>query len=363
MSGKTLAFSPSMAFYTGAILLFFSILVHSASGAKPDTVESSSCLLDLSRSIRRNMVIESLRQLSLEDLYAEAFQKRLMQPHPTKPGEYVGNNQRALFAPYLRQLISENPRGNVLDVGAGSGEIVEVALKEMKTCHLYLNEPNGRLLDCYRETLARYPQIHLEGVHAKEAQTFSKAEGAQWVRELPALDLVLMIHMVYHLTSEEMEELIATLAPKMAPGSTLFIVYADQENSTTGRAADFYFRKNDPSMSEKIRAAWQWRSRMFKDGELVKTLSERYPELTLQIKSFVTPSRIYARSTADLAVMCYTGELSATETRPIEKIYSSLQFIENHPDQIDLKNEIEGDRQGMVSSAQPQVICQIHRTL
>lgn len=341
-------------------LPFFPITSHASNKpAQPDLL----CGSRMESEGRIVTMFSDFVGLTNAQVYEEAFRNRLMAPHPTNSGEFLGNDQRALFLPFLRRIVKELGSGTVLDVGAGSGEILDLVLSELRAAELYIEEPNADLLAHYQNAVLRYPHVHLRGVYPGNAQDFFGEKGRRWFQQAPLMDLILAIHMIYHVELEELETLFVTLYEKLAPGGVLFTVFADQERSTSGNAARHFFQNHDPKVAERIKNVWNARSRLFKHGEIKKVIERRIPGATVEIQSRETPSRFYARTLQDLAVMCFTGELGINDSQPvqIERLTSSFRFLESSPQEVDLRTETQGYRDGWVSSAQPQIICEIRK--
>src|SRR3954469_14458491 len=96
---------------------------------------------------------EQYQGLTNAEVYQIAFHKLLMLPDPLRPGKFLGNSQREQFLPVLERALARLkalsvPR--ILDVGAGSGEIVEIALSRLHHAVISIEEPNPLLLQEYR---------------------------------------------------------------------------------------------------------------------------------------------------------------------------------------------------------------------
>lgn len=307
-------------------------------------------------------MFEQLRSLTNAELYEEAFHKRLMLPHPTRPGEFLGNDQRALFLPQLRSLLKRAVGGRVLDVGAGSGEMVELALREMPRCELYIEEPNSPLRARYEEKVSQFPNIQLKSSFAGPLEDIATTEaGRSWFASVPSCDAVLAVHMIYHVPENLVADAVAFLFSKLAKGGAIFLVFA--ERSSLGKAGLYYLRACEANQARAVERTWKMRTELFADRRIQAVIAERFPSETCEVTSVLSPSRVYGRTVEDLAIMAFTGEISGHDRERVDlrKLELCYEYLTLFPKDVDLRTEASGDRKGMVSVAQPQIICEIRK--
>lgn len=75
-------------------------------------------------------VLDEFQDLTNEEAYVHVFSQRMMKPIPNRNAEYYGCDQRIDMLPFLKRLVDKLPEnGQVFDVGAGSGDVVDFALQ------------------------------------------------------------------------------------------------------------------------------------------------------------------------------------------------------------------------------------------
>src|SRR4051812_44127583 len=94
---------------------------------------------------------------------------------------------------------SSTPR--ILAVGAGLGGILEGALKGGRPAGISIEEPNPLLLKQYCHEVSRFPRLSLGQTYEGPIQDlYGGGTATQWLDGLPPQDLILAVHMIYHLT-------------------------------------------------------------------------------------------------------------------------------------------------------------------
>jgi hypothetical protein len=192
-------------------------------------------------------VLEEFRELTNEEAYVHVFSQRMMKPVPNRNAEYYGSDQRIDMLPFLKVLVDNLPEnGQVFDVGAGSGDVVDFALQSApKNTVINIEEPNSILIKNYLNTLKRYPHLRMGIAYEGIIQNYYRGKT---VKQYPAQpqDLIPAIHMIYHLTDFTMPQIdpesdiidaVSFLYGLLVPGGSLFIVYADLLDYANSKAA------------------------------------------------------------------------------------------------------------------------------
>lgn len=317
-------------------------------------------------------MFEDFEGISNNEAYKKVFADRMMLPHPTEAGRFLGNTQREDFLASLLPLVGELPAGaEVFDFGCGGGEIVDIALHKAKAAIINLEEPNGLLLNAYRERLKRYPHLRegtvlncpIEDLYHPQDRFKSLAT------RVGKQDLILDLHMIYHITrfrdptidaSGDIIDMLSFQYQLLRPGGRIFLVYADDERCTTAQASRFVFkRQGHQHLVANLEAISQARSSLLKQGGIVNVLRELYPETRPQITVQQTESWVFGHSKRDMAILCLLAELGDSDKAPfaVEKLRLCYEFIESEAAAIRLSQEQRDIAQrGMWRFFQPQVI-------
>jgi SAM-dependent methyltransferase len=309
------------------------------------------------------------------EAYQLAFIKRMLRPNPSEPGTFLGNTQRQEFVPLLTSLFEKLPAApQVFDIGAGGGETVEAALKYLRTATVNLLEPNPVLLARYKECLRQHASLH-EGVsYCGPFEDYYQPGKAHPPLPKQPQDLVLAIHMLYHFTDPrnelitpdgDLEAAVTKMFSFLAPGGFLFIVFANQLVSTTGRAGRYYFTETGRSdVAERLLQIARSRERLLGRGEIKEVLEKQFGEGSAVVESTMTPSCFYGDDQSDIVAMCITAEIGEINDQPFDlhKLDICANFVEKHAADIGLTVESRDlPQKGMVRSNQPQIVCIIQR--
>ncbi|MBY0358333.1 MAG: class I SAM-dependent methyltransferase [Candidatus Obscuribacterales bacterium] len=320
------------------------------------------------------LLLDEFRGLNNNQAYELAFNKRLLRPNPNLPGRFLGNSQRDDFLPHLHTLLRELPESaEIFDFGAGGGEIVDLALKEVASATINLEEPNPLLIAQYKERIAKSVNLSLGVSHTGPLQDYYGADAAV-LRPLKQQDLALAIHMIYHLTDftcaqiepdQDLKQAIGAMYSFLKPGGVLFVVFANQLVSTTGQASRYYFQqKNDLATVQNLKQICESRDKLLRQGLIELYLDSIFPDSKAVIKSVSTQSCIFGSTREDIVAMCLTGELGEANDEPFDlnKLEILTEFINRHEQEIGLTTEDrEIPQKGMVRSNQPQIITVIQR--
>lgn len=320
--------------------------------------------------------IETIRKFSTmtnAEAYVEVFHNRLMRPLPDSDvtGEYWGNASRADFYPHLREALGKlSSKGpiRVLDVGAGSGEMVDHVLKHFPVA-ISTIEPNPRMLHNYLEALKRNAMM-AESMYEGTVQSLYEGQpGHTWLKKVPAFNFVLASHMIYGLTSaastgeldpeRDLRQFLAAVYEKLADDGIMFIVYAVGENTILGEAAAYCLSHISASHENNVRKIWKARTHLLEFQNVQEHLNVLFPNYRCEVSTTRVNSLVYGDNLDDIASYCILGELTRIDEEPfdISKLQHIYDFIEKSGGRFAPKPVVGGLRDGMVSIETPQVIC------
>jgi SAM-dependent methyltransferase len=323
-----------------------------------------------------NELLEEFKEISNNTAYELAFSKRMLRPDPSRPGEFLGNTQRSDFVAVLKELVAKLPASpQIFDIGGGSGETtVDLALRDVAKATVNLVEPNPVLLAQYHRRLEQAPNLKLGITHRGVVEDFYRDHGKVVTQLEGTQDLVLNIHVIYHLTDfhaaqfnpdKDILDAVRFMFSCLKPGGSIFIVCADQLVSTSGQAARYYFEKIGKSETAKrLLQIAECRKRLLCTGEIANLLNNAFSDRKASHASSITDSYWYGDSAADIVAICITGEIGEIDDKEfdVQKLVIAGEFVEQHPDRIGLaKEEREVPQKGMVRSNQPQMIAVIKR--
>ncbi len=120
-------------------------------------------------------VLAEFNALTNAESFAHVFQ-RIMEPVSGKPSEFFGSDQRIDLMPSLAKLVEKLPsNAQIFDVGAGSGDVVDYALKfAPKGTIVNLEEPNPWLIKEYLNKLEQYDHLKPGLVYTGNLQDYYK---------------------------------------------------------------------------------------------------------------------------------------------------------------------------------------------
>lgn len=305
------------------------------------------------------------------EAYKKVFIDRMMLPHPSEPGRFLGNTQREDFLAKLIPLVKELPEhAQVFDFGCGGGEIVDIALKFAKSATVHMEEPNAILLDTYKDRLLRYPHL-TEGAtfNCPIEQLYHGGVPGNRIPDDGSLDLILNLHMIYHIThfrdpevdaAQDIQDMLTFQYRLLKPGGALFLVYADDELCTTAQASRYYFEHSgQKSYLNNLKKISEARTSLLKQGRIVESLRKKFPDFTPEWKIELSSSWVFGKSKRDMAILCLLAELGESDDAPFDtnKLQVCSQFIEECASDVRLSMEDRAIAQrGMWRFFQPQVI-------
>lgn len=321
-------------------------------------------------------ILEEFSGLTNEEAYVHVFAKRMMKPVPHQIAEYYGSDQRIDMLPSLKRLVNQLPEnGQVFDVGAGSGDVVDFALQYAPTnTVINIEEPNSILIKNYLKTLKRYPHLRAGIVYDGPLQSYYRDQTMKQC-PAPAQDLILAIHMIYHLTDFTMPQIdperdiidaISFLYALLIPGGSLFIVYADllghARNKAVCSMAEMYFREKYPHdyFADHLVSIYKARNHLLgPKGQIATHLKKQFPHTQPKLTSELRKTHFFGESAADVAVLGLATELcSANKDRfELEKLQFCLDYVSRHPESIGLVKETGNvPQKGFWRANEPQVI-------
>lgn len=321
-------------------------------------------------------VLDEFSGLTNEEAYVHVFSKRMMKPVPNRIAEYYGSDQRIDMLPFLKCLVNKLPdNGQVFDVGAGSGDVIHFALQYApKNTVINIEEPNSILIKNYLQTLKRYPHLRAGIVYDGPLQSFYRS---QTMKQCPAppQNLILAIHMIYHLTDfttpqidpeNDIIEAISFLYELLTPGASLFIVYADLLGHAHTKAvcsmAEMYFREKYPHdyFADHLVSIYKARNHLLgPKGQIETDLKKRFPYTRPKLTSELRKTHFFGESVADIAVLGLATELCLANKDKFElaKLQFCLDYVSRHPESIGLVKETGNvPQKGYWRANEPQVI-------
>lgn len=328
-------------------------------------------------------VLAEFTDLTNSMAYVKIFSRRMMKPVPNRKGEFYGNDQRLDMLPFIQKSVSAVPEnGQVFDVGAGAGDVVEYALKNApKGTTVNIEEPNPIMINSYLNKLKKYAYLKTGIVYEGPIQDYYHGRKKGVVPKEPQ-NLVLAIHMIYHLTEftdleidaeGDLIDAITFLYGLLAPGGSIFIVYADLLDGPKGEAtcglAEKYFRQEYPDkpFADHLVSIYQARNRLLgPNGNICEFLSERYPATFPKLQSEWRDCHFFGDSIEDIAVLALATELCPSNREPfdISKLQFCLDYVLRYPERIGLqKEEHDLPQKGMWRSNEPQIIATITKEI
>ncbi len=318
-------------------------------------------------------MFDQFQGMTNAQVYQIAFNQYFLRPDPDNPGFPLGNSQRRDFLPLLKPLIKSLPEDPcILDVGAGSGEVLELAFSDQTTGTFNLEEPNSLLLEQYLTRLRKSGRFQIGSVYSGIVQDlYTEDQSLTGLIPENSQDLILAIHMIYQLSDfecqaelspeEDLKRFIGFLYSRLKTGGHIFLVYADQEQSTSGYASAYYYENQADSqnIADNMRVINKVRNRLLKTGNIKKWLEVRFKDTNPSCLVKVTPSLMYGNNTEELAIMSVVGELCRPDDQLfyLDKMVTCHEAIHANEGKIGLgieKNSVS--QKGMVQSNQPQVI-------
>jgi hypothetical protein len=328
-------------------------------------------------------VLEEFTGLTNALAYVKIFSRRMMKPVPNKIGEFFGTDQRVDMLPFLQKQVAAIPtNGQVFDVGAGAGDVVDYALKNVpKGTVVNIEDPNPMMVRSYLNKLKKYVNLKVGTVYEGPIQDYYQGQRLGVFPQQPQ-NLVLAIHMIYHLTEFtdpvidaeiDLIEALSFLYGLLAPRGAIFIVYADLLDGPQGEATcgmgEKFFRYKYPKepFADNLISIYKARNQLLgPNGSITKYLTQRYPETHPKLQSEWRKCHFFGESIEDIAVLALAAELCPSNQEPFDlsKLQFCLEYVLRYPERIGLqKEERNVPQKGMWRSNEPQVIATITKEI
>ncbi|MFA5959823.1 MAG: hypothetical protein WC785_04840 [Tatlockia sp.] len=321
-------------------------------------------------------ILSEFDGITNEEAYANIFARRMMKPIPGTSGEFYGCNHRIDMLPFIQSLITNIPKGGeIFDVGAGAGDVVDFALKDapMGTV-VNIEEPNASLINSYIMKLKNYNNLHPGITYGGYLQDYYQETKNAILPKQPQ-SLILAMHMIYHLTDfthqniqpeKDIIDAFTFLYELLAPGGSIFIAYADLLDSETGIAvcglAEKYFREYYPKgcYADNLISIYKARNKILGPKGLIKNhLTERFPGINISFRSERRMCHFFGKSKADIAVLALATELCSSDSDlfDLTKLQFCLNYILQYSSQIGLQKEMGNvPQKGLWRANEPHVI-------
>ena len=321
----------------------------------------------------REIVEKTYSGLTGQQAYDLAYYDNLETSDPLgRCPYYRGTDQRDFFIPRLRGMLEKLPDTvRIGDFGAGDGQTTAMALDALPgKAVIDLIEPSPAI-KTYEAYIATKRNLSLgKSIQAE----IGKSNSPDAFLTIPdnSLDIALCIHAIYFFN---IVTGVQSMYRKLKPGASLFMVFADEIRSTTGRAVTGYFDGIGRSdIAEEHRMIFNERARLLGSNttprNLVSIIEDNFgraPDLTVEH----APSRFYGDKFGDMAGFGIISVLpffeltdqQSSQTNPFStnKVLSVLEALRDYPEDFDLGivNEPENPRHGMWTTTQPQMIVTI----
>lgn len=328
-------------------------------------------------------VLDEFTGITNEQAYVKIFSKRMMKPIPNRPGEFFGTDQRLDMTPFIQKKIIDFPlNGQIFDVGAGAGDVVDFALKDTPLgTTINIEEPNPNLIRVYQDKIKNYPHLILGTVYEGTFQDYYQDQISTFLLKKPQ-NLILAIHMIYHLTDFKTQTIdpeadiinaISFLYGLLVPGGSILVIYADLLENSQGIAtcglAEKFFRVAYPQeyFADHLVAIYRARNALLgPNGSIANFLKPLYPTTKPILQSERRETHFFGETIDDIAVLGLATELcpSDNEQFDLAKLKFCLDFVKRYPEQIGLQREEKNiPQKGLWRSNEPQVIANITKAL
>lgn len=325
----------------------------------------------------RRQLYEEFRGLTNERAYVKALSERLLRRSPGRQGLFLGTDQREYFLPLLQELVAGLPEeAHVFDFGAGAGEIVDSCLAQVPgRATIHLEEPNPRLFLQYVQRVQACERLRLGTVYNGLVQDYyHPLWGEAPQRAAQPQDLVLGIHMLYHLTDfhlpcihpeQDLLDMVSFMYGLLREGGAVFLAYADLEQGLVGEVETAWYARARPARPEvgNLRKTYAARNRLLKEGHALLELARRFPRTRPTLESHLVEGHLFSQTLPDMAALCLVGELLEVDDEPFDMsvLEFAVDYLETDPRRRGLVREHQGPRQGMWRADQPQVVTIIRK--
>ena len=302
------------------------------------------------------LVVNEFDGLDSDRQYRNAF-ARVLKPDPLQRVPMLGTDQRDLFVPAVRKLVSATvpPGGHVLDLGGGDGQTFALLADRFpERTRVSVLEPNAGYAEDYLRHLRT--QAHLDAGSVM-VTGFDRVDACEPPPPRDgSVDLVLALHMLYFLADPGAA--LVRMARFLKPGGALCVVVADETHGYTGRSLGAFLDCGGAAPSGVRPAAVAERESLVA-GALPDLLAAALPGAEFEFDSDRQPSRLYGHTLADVIALSGIAELAGVEGT--DKFGAAADLLRRTPEAVDLRIEDDGPRKGMWSVAQPQYLAVLRR--
>jgi SAM-dependent methyltransferase len=311
------------------------------------------------------IVCNEFEGLDRHRAYHNAFY-RALKPDPLRRVLMLGNDQRDLFVPLLRQTVAQQvpAGGRIFDIGAGDGQTFACVADAVQAgASVSILEPNPAYLATYQVFLEHKPHL-VSGTACAATLEDLQAENTSRTAHLPqraSIDLALGLHVIYY--TPDVARCLQTILSFLKPGGTFFNVVTDETTAYSGAVTRSFLEASDGLESDGgFFASVEERRRLLApESEGGGGLAEvvRAAGMEVDVVAVRQPSRMYGHTLADLLALVNINALNShSGTRKFE---CAARVLHDRPDAVDLRIETEGARMGMWSVVQPQWVTQVRR--
>jgi SAM-dependent methyltransferase len=310
-----------------------------------------------------DIIANEFAALDTHQQYRNAF-SRLLKWDPLGRVLMLGTDQRDLFVPELRRAIVDfvPKAGAVFDFGCGDGQTLALAADALPGgTRLSFEDPNPDYVDRYRAFIESRGDLEVGVALVAGFDEMDEVARRQKV-ELPgegSIDLGLALHMLFFVA--DLERSLMRMARFLAPGGGLFIVLADENDGYTGHALRAFIEAGGETgaNAHHLGAIMERRRLLASADTLLESLRHAFPERVHHVSAQRQPSRLYGHSLSDMIALSTIATLA--EVEGIEKLAVARRLLEQRPELVDLRIEVDGPRAGMLSVAQPQFVVRVER--
>jgi SAM-dependent methyltransferase len=308
-----------------------------------------------------DVIANEFAALDTHQQYRNAF-SRVLKWDPLGRVLMLGTDQRDLFVPELRRAIVDFVPRAVFDFGCGDGQTLALAADALPGgTRLSFEDPNSEYVDRYRRFVESRGGLEVGVALVAGFDEMEEAARRQKV-ELPgegSIDLALALHMLFFVA--DLERSVMRMARFLAPGGGLFIVLADEHDGYTGHALRAFIEAGGETgaNAHHLGAIMERRRLLASADTLLESLRHAFPERVHRVSAQRQPSRLYGHSLSDMIALSTIATLA--EVEGIEKFAVARRLLEQRPELVDLRIEVDGPRAGMLSVAQPQFVVRVER--
>ncbi|RHZ88561.1 hypothetical protein Glove_22g59 [Diversispora epigaea] len=281
-------------------------------------------------------IFSEFKKLNNEKVHERVYELLLVKKRGVEvakaPTDYLGLDSResmnSLLQNTLRGIVQSSSNKEILDAGAGSGEIMDWFFpKELekfighKKFFLNIIESSPKLIEGYKERVRKYRYVDLGKVYNEKLQDFCRV-GGKFSQN--SIDFINCMDSIYHLTDytsnkfdprADIVNLVKCFYGLLKPGGAIFISYHNTESDFASINSEYYEKKlSDLTTTKRVKEIIQERKKLLCEGEILKILrdeeskSKSSVKTTPRLESHNIATSFYARTLAELAAMGLFGE-------------------------------------------------------